>query len=199
MQGWQEARLRRLEGWTAWLLLAASVSLNVALVVSRTSEPRARGSSVSIPDGFQLPTLELTDRGGLPVRVKSTTARNGTLVYVFHPDCAWCKRNRASFSALAAKAKADHRILLIALSADAVEGAVAPEAGGERLYAGPNSATLRALGNPPTPTTYLLRPDGTVRRVWTGAYGGRTKDSIEREFNVSLPAISSPAESTLRR
>jgi len=55
------------------------------------------------------------------------------------------------------------------------------------VYSGMNDSTGRTFKLRSTPTTILVSPKGIVLAVWEGAYGGETKSSIEKYFNVSLP------------
>jgi hypothetical protein len=41
-----------------------------------------------------------------------------------------------------------------------------------------------------TPQTLLGRPDGTVSKVWVGAYFGQRKAEMETFFKIRLPGIS---------
>jgi len=44
-----------------------------------------------------------------------------------------------------------------------------------------------------TPTTVVVEHDGTVRKVWAGAYSGKTKEDVETFFGVKLPFEVQPS------
>lgn len=48
-----------------------------------------------------------------------------------------------------------------------------------------------------TPTTILVAGDGTVERVWEGAYAGPTALEIGNEFNCVLPGLKPTGNSGL--
>jgi hypothetical protein len=51
-----------------------------------------------------------------------------------------------------------------------------------------NSAT-RALKLRGTPETIFISSQGIVKKVWLGAYSGKTSTDIENTFAVKLPAV----------
>ncbi len=48
-------------------------------------------------------------------------------------------------------------------------------------------STVEAYHLGETPMTILLSPEGSVLKIWRGAYTGGTKASIEAYFHLKLP------------
>jgi hypothetical protein len=60
---------------------------------------------------------------------------------------------------------------------------------GVPVYSNLESSTTEAYRFGGTPETILVANDGTVIKVWKGAYTGETLQDIEKYFRVRLPGL----------
>lgn len=142
--------------------------------------------SDGLAEGKALPPLDLTDRAGKRVVIDYRSDPRPTLLYVLSPSCIWCRRNSDSFKVLSQRTK-NIRILGLSLSSDGID-AFTTKAGIDFPTYTPSPSTITNYHLGETPTTILMSRDGTVVKIWSGAYTGLTKKSIESYFKVDLPA-----------
>jgi thiol-disulfide isomerase/thioredoxin len=181
----------------ATVLLAASASLNV-LQVYRSRDLAAalekRSPAGTLKVGEAVRPLSVTDAEGRTVEIGGSgdSARRATVVYVFSPECGWCKRNAASIEKLARSAAGKYRFVAVSLAP--VSPAQYEEARklGFPVITELPAEIAAAYKFQSTPETVVISPQSKVVKVWLGAYLGETRKDVEKFFSVSLPDLETP-------
>ncbi len=142
--------------------------------------------------GTEVPRLEGLDADGEVLAIDYDLNRAPTLVYVFSPECGWCRRNEASFNTLLRAVENDYRVVGISTTPDHVKEYLVSHG-----YRFPTIAQLPAgtiekykLGG--TPQTLLISPEAKVIKSWMGAYSQDVKADLEHYFKIELPTIAEP-------
>jgi peroxiredoxin len=115
------------------------------------------------------------------------TKSQGTIVYVFRPDCVWCLRNLGAMQAVAMGARA-YSFIGISTTASGLRDYVAQHRIDYPVFVGGPEAIkrLKVLG---TPTTIVISPDGHVKKAWSGAYRGEVGKQVASVFGLQLPTV----------
>src|ERR1035437_6547281 len=66
--------------------------------------------------GARLSTLSLTDLEGRSTSVGWDRLDKPTLIYLFRPDCQWCRRNEGAVKALMTKASDHYRVFAVSVT-----------------------------------------------------------------------------------
>jgi hypothetical protein len=175
------------------VLLAISLLLNVLLGLE-TLRPHEEGveagtGPLSGPAiGASVPSLQVESLDGVGQRISFESDSRPTVIYIFSPSCDWCERNVANIRALASERSGAFRFVGVSLTESSEDHLIAEQLGFE-VFISPGLQTLSAYGLRGTPQTIVVSTDGTVVRSWTGAYGGRTGQMIERFFGLKLPGL----------
>jgi hypothetical protein len=183
--------LQRL-GWSligsALLLLGVSISLNIYLVdrVHTLVTDISEGNSPKgLSQGNRVPNLEVTDLRGIRMVIKDWNAGLGTVLYVYQPTCVWCQRNEKQMVSLAHELQNRYRFIGLSLTRDGVERYLA-----EHPVPFPNYVVTpdaaKAYGLSATPTTLVISPGGQLIQKWTGTFGGKNRDSINKFFPTNV-------------
>jgi hypothetical protein len=173
------------------LTLAATV-MNVVLAVMlyrAHADQRAGAAITEIRPGAHAPVLAGEDIQGQR-RSVDYSGSAPTVLYVFSPDCAWCKRNEHTVDRLVHALADRARFVGLSLDREGLLHWVDTRHPGYEVLTDLSYRTLLAYGFTSTPTTLVISGAGSVERVWHGAYRGETLREIERYFNVSLPAAA---------
>jgi len=109
-----------------------------------------------------------------------------TVVYVFTPQCSWCRKNLNNLHSLIDNSGANYRIVGVSLSADDVEKYLEAEHLAFPVYTHISQAIQLAYHLGGTPTTIVVSPQSKVLKVWYGAYEGAIKEEIENYLKVQL-------------
>jgi hypothetical protein len=139
--------------------------------------------------GTHLASLPLVDMELKPASLEWSTSGNGTIVYVFKPNCPWCKLNLESMRTLARLTAHDYRFVGLSLRSDDLPSYVKDNNLPYPVYVAPDTESVKALRISGTPETIVVSRSGIVSAVWTGAYTKRVKSDIENRFKVNLPTF----------
>lgn len=175
-----------------FISLATNVFLGHRLLrTARIATPPAPPKPVSPPIGKALPPLDVHRLDGAAERVRyGGPDRRSTVIYVFAPSCPWCRRNAGNVKTLSEVARS-RGIRLIGLSLEPGAASYAAAQGLEfPVYENPENTTVRAYGLGITPQTFVIDPDGTLKKVWTGAFAGGLKQEVEAWLGKQLPGLS---------
>jgi hypothetical protein len=179
--------MNRVERLALYGLLALALAADIFLAL-QLKAPRANTAPrVPVVLGTHLPPLEVATLTGARATIPLRTSKKGTILYVFRPGCAWCRRNRAAFAALAAQVRNDYDVLGVSLTLEGTGEIESSLPSTVATYVAPSKKTIDGYAMAATPTTYLITPTGTLQDVWTGAYTGATKRAIESRFGATLP------------
>jgi peroxiredoxin len=171
------------------LALSLGVNVYLGLLVAR---PQGAPRAHSVPVGARFPALTVHDLAGKEIKVSWPSAENKlTVIYLFSPTCIWCQRNIENFKAMGTATRSEYRLVPISLTsaglAKYVEryGLVFP------VFADPVVADGGAFAYDGTPETFVVSRDGTVKRVWRGAFTEAVKGEVEAYLGLHLPGMIS--------
>jgi protein-disulfide isomerase-like protein with CxxC motif len=110
-----------------------------------------------------------------------------TVLYVFTPQCGWCKKNLPNLHALIDASGSRYLLVGISLTSQDLKEYLIKEKLSIPVYADikPDVRSAYQLGG--TPETIVISRDNKVMRVWRGAYEGALKQEIENFLQVQLP------------
>jgi peroxiredoxin len=175
----------------ALLILSACINIALAhkvksqqMIISdiKTDNRLRAGAIVSAIEGKN-PEGEL-------IKVDFAGKNKPTIVYVFTPGCAWCKRNLNNMKMLRQKTAAEYEFIGVSLAANGVAEYVKQHSIDYPVITDISPALRSEYKMGGTPTTLLISNDSRVLKVWTGAYDGALLSEIDRYFNLKLPGLS---------
>lgn len=175
------------------VLLAVSALLNVRLareVTQLKASIAAVKTEHRLQAGTRVAALEAKDLDGRPLSIPVRAIGMPTIVYVFTPQCGWCKRNQANLRALVEQTAGRYRVVALSLTEKDLLGYAKSLPTGIGVYREPSDATRQTLGLGGTPQTIIVGSTGVVEASWVGAYQGKDKDDIERKLAIRLPGLS---------
>jgi len=176
-------------GTLAALALSLGVNVYLGLVIVR---PKGGPSAHSMSVGAAFPALTLHDLSGKEVRVVWPSSDNKpTVIYIFSPTCIWCQRNLENFKAMGDPARSEYRFLPISLTSSGLSRYVQKYGLVFPVFAEPVAAQGGAFAYSGTPETLVISPNGTVKRVWRGAFTGSVKSEVESYLGLRLPGVIS--------
>jgi len=171
------------------VMLALSLGLNVYL--ARRVDFRRPAPFNALRENAKLPAaISLLDADGKSAEL-SFSAYPSTVIYVFSPECPWCRRNEANIRALVAAAGARYRMIGISTVNTNLKSYIAEGHTPFPVYVMKSPDQMRQLGLAGTPETLVVGADGRVEKVWTGAYLTPTRAQVEKYFNITLPGMKS--------
>jgi hypothetical protein len=174
--------------WGVFALLMFSLGFNVYLNRQRHT---AKKRPALLRIGTTIPALDAEDLAGSRTIIRWSTDSRPSVVYVFTPSCVWCRRNLDSIKLLSTAKSASYRFMGISLSDVGLNAYLKDATLTFPVYTGLAPDTLRQLQLVVTPETLMIARDGTLQKLWAGAYGGAVHQQIEDTFGVHLPALPS--------
>ena len=121
-----------------------------------------------------------------------------TVLYVFTPQCGWCKKNIANFHALIDQAGTRYRVVGIALSRQDLDLYVKDENLRLPIYSDIRTDIRNVYQLGATPETIVVSPEGKILKLWSGAYEEWIKTDIETFLQIRLPGCCQAALSSSR-
>ena len=172
-------------------MLALSLGVNVylgLLVARRQGAPTAH----SMPVGARFPALTVHDLSGKEIKISWPSSENKlTVIYLFSPTCIWCQRNIENFKAMGTATRSEYRLVPISLTSAGLSRYVEKYGVVFPVFADPVVADGGAFAYDGTPQTFVISPDGTVKRVWRGAFTKVVKGEVEAYLGIHLPRVIS--------
>lgn len=175
------------------LALALSGTLNVLLAIRVRSLEKVPAPTPRIKVGSHLENITGLSPSGAPVTVRYADSQLPTVLLVLRPGCQWCDANMPNWRTLIQEKGQNYRFVAVSLTAvdfdkylntsKLVVPGVSPS-----LRQNPTLNSVTA-----TPQTVVVEHDGTVRKVWMGAYDGKIKEDVETFFGVKLPVEVQPS------
>ena len=147
----------------------------------------ARVQAQLLAVGEQIPAVAVESLQGQAQTIDWIAAGQPSIVYVFRPDCVWCRHNRAGARMLL-EHSAQYRFIGLSTSAKGLKEYVAENRLTFPVYVA-SSKTIERLKLGVTPETIVVASGGRVQKVWPGAYGGAIVNQIESMFGFKLPAL----------
>lgn len=113
-----------------------------------------------------------------------------TVLYVFSPNCQWCKRNLSNINALSKQAGSKYQFLALSIDKDSSKSSVEKASLDFPVYINPSNAGRAEYGFMVTPATYVISSDSKVIKYWEGAYSGEVLRSINDYFQTEFSEIN---------
>jgi peroxiredoxin len=177
------------------LLAASSLVLNAALsarVLRQQQVIKGLTPPPVVRLGTRVGPVVGTDVAGKAIALQPQSA-NGTVLYVFAPDCGWCQKNSDNIRVVVdAAVKRGMTVYAVSL----VEKGTQEFLSRHHLNVPalvPSETTRQAYGMGGTPQTIVLSSDGAVVRNWKGAYTSTMASDVEHYFSIRLPGLVIPA------
>lgn len=179
-------------------LLVVSVVLNVLLAREVASLRETLGQANDrglLMLGETVPEIDARSLDGSRHTVIFSDVTVPTVLYVFSPECSWCKKNLSNLHALIEHAsnesRGGYRVLGIALNNEGLAKYLEDEHLTFPVYSDVSEPVRNAYHMGMTPTTIVVSPDRKVLRVWTGAYHEQTLREIDAYFHITMPGMVS--------
>lgn len=171
------------------LLLAASLSLNVYLGVTR---PRVvEGNTARLLPGTKVDPFTAVGADGKSLTISYDGTNKPTVLYVLSPSCIWCRRNQANIDKIAETKANDFRFIGLSLGEEGLKEYAEQYGLKFPVYAGLTKETVQSLGLGGTPQTIVVSSEGNVLKVWSGAYLENMQPEVEAFFGIQLPGLTS--------
>ena len=177
------------------ILLVCSVITNVLLAhkASRLKDNIAvLKSEASLQPGANAPYILARTIEGTPHLIGFGDSDVPTVLYVFTPQCGWCRKNLDNLRALIRQSGTRYRIIGISLTRKDLKEYVDAEHLTLPIYTDLPDATMAHYKLGGTPETIVISKDSKVQKVWMGAYVKEVKKNIEDYLGASLPGVVTP-------
>jgi peroxiredoxin len=169
------------------ILFAASIALNFFLIARVHTLTQKASSHPLLTVGAEMPSIEAQTVTGVPGTIDYAATSVPTVLYVFTPQCGWCKRNLPDLHALADQAGNKYRLIGLSLTDRDLKQYIDSQHLDFPVYTHLNSATMSKYQLGGTPATIVISPQGKILNSWVGVYGDDVKGKIESSLQISLP------------
>jgi peroxiredoxin len=181
---------------TVSVLLFVSVGLNIALA-RRVSSLKASLDTVRsegrLQVGATVPVIRGHSIAGAQQTLDYGDVQIPTVLYVFTPQCGWCKKNLDNLRALIYSSGSGYRLVGVSLTRQDLKEYLAKERLSLPVYTDVGDSTRATYRLGLTPTTIIISPEARVLKVWSGVYTDGIRQEIEAYLNVRLPGCCNPA------
>ena len=179
------------------ILLVCSVILNVllaqrirALKTAAAKLEYAIEYDKGLSPGDVAPPLALLNKEGTLETIAYAGSRLPTVLYIFTPDCDWCKRNNENIKFLASQVSDKYRFIGISLKGDKLDEYLVRYQIQFPVYHSPTKDVFLSYKLGSTPQTIVVSNDGKILANWKGAYSKQERVNIEGFFDVHLPGVA---------
>lgn len=162
------------------VLLARKVELLKDAIMQLKSEGR-------LQLGSQLPPFEARTLEGIAQVVDFKSTKIPTVLYVFTPQCGWCKKNLENLRVLIDKSGARYKIIGVSLTREDLKEYMEREHLAFPVYTDLTDATKSIYRLGGTPETIVVSTEGKVLKVWLGAYTNDLREEIQGYLGLQLP------------
>jgi len=167
------------------LVGSLGLNLNLGLTIRAMKTPPSAGG---VKVGSVLSVIPLADLPGKPRQIELEKGRRNVL-YVMSPDCVWCARNLDNIRALAGGVGERYAFVGLSNTANKLDVYVASTPLPFPVVVPDKSKLPKGLDLNATPQTVVVSENGTVEKVWVGAFGGDNLADAEKYFGVQLPGL----------
>jgi peroxiredoxin len=169
--------------------LVLSLGFNVYLGL-RVIRPQGTPTNHSMRIGAHFPALTIHDLSGKEIKMSWPSVEDKlTVVYLFSPTCSWCQRNIENFKAMGTATHSEYRLVPISLTSAGLSKYVEKNRLVFPVFADPIVPKGGGFSYSGTPETLVISRDGTVKRVWRGAFTKAVKREVEDYLGVYLPSV----------
>lgn len=166
------------------IVLARKINgLNTGIAYLKAELSSARG----LKAGDNAPPIRATDPDGQTASIEFIGSGNPSVLYIFTPECAWCKENLESTRTLIDQTRDTHRFIGLSLSLGGLKGYVIQNQIDFPVYSANGETALAYNGG--TPRTLVVSGNGVILKSWFGAYRGEVQREIEAYFGIRLPVV----------
>lgn len=144
-------------------------------------------SQYYLQPGATVPEIVGIDPNGSAATLHYGDVSVPTVLYVFTPQCSWCKKNLPNLHALIDQSGARYRVIGIALTREDLNSYVEHEKLQLPIYTEIRSDIRHVYQLGGTPETIVVSPDSKIMKIWSGAYEGQLKREIEKVLQIHLP------------
>jgi peroxiredoxin len=184
MNGSLQALKRFADSWYAIGVIAVLVGF-----IAYQNSPRTPRAFASI--GAQVPSFELTDLAGKNVHLDWSSPGRPSILYVFQPDCIWCKRNIEGEKALAGLSS--HKFLAVSTTRTGLQEYADANRLPFPLFAMKDAGKLLEFTRIVTPLTMVVGINGKVQALIPGAFTEKSVPELEKILGLKLPRADLPA------
>ena len=110
-----------------------------------------------------------------------------TIVYLFSPECGFCRKNEKKMAALVSNVSGKYRVLGVSLATDRLDEFLHEAGIHFPVYTNLEPEVAKAYKAGATPQTFVIGRDGRLRAMWTGAFTGDNEKSVGTYFKFHLP------------
>lgn len=176
------------------LIGSLGLNLNLGLTIRAMKAPPSAGG---VKVGSVLSVIPLADLPGKPRQIALTKGRRSVL-YVMSPDCVWCARNLGNIRALAGGVGERYTFIGLSNTSNKLDAYIASTPLPFPVVVPDKGKLPKGLDLKATPQTVVVSENGTVEKVWVGAFGGDIQADVEKYFGVQLPGLpkAAPAETS---
>jgi len=140
--------------------------------------------------GQHVSAVTVQDIDSNSVRLDWTSGTLPTILYVFSPDCVWCKKNLTAQRAVVSGTAGRYRFIGLSTTKDGLPEYIAANHIDYPVYVITRGSTAqRILAVRGTPETIVISRSGVVQSKWSGAYGEETRKQISSLLAVSIPPL----------
>jgi peroxiredoxin len=171
-------------------LLALSLILNI-LLASEVSSLRkavlATKAETRLNVGTEVPIIQGHSVDGRKEVLNYGAFTTPVVLYVFTPQCKWCKKNLDNLHKLIDNSGANYHVVGLALTSMGLKDYLDKEHLLFPVYTDLDESTkfIYHLGG--TPQTIIVSPEAKILKVWTGAYQDSIRGEIEAYLKIQLP------------
>jgi peroxiredoxin len=174
------------------ILLTCSTALNV-LLAQKVRELNSVLMDIklggNLQEGADVPPIDSNRIDGKFVSVSYSDINQPTILYIFTPQCVWCKRNLTNIKTLAGETHNNYRFIGLSLTREGLSEYLAKNDIKFTVYTdiSPSVISTYKLGS--TPQTIVVSPNGKVIKNWIGVYNGDVATEVESFFKIRLPGV----------
>ena len=193
--------LRRYVGLPSGLLTLVLCG-STAIIVRQGQRILALEDSLSpsqpgkLSSGTTVHSLRVQDlKGRSQSLVFSGTQSRPTILYVFRPECVWCRRNSSYLKYLYGRVANSYDIVGLSLTSNGVQKFVEQTAIAFPVYTGLSAIDINSYHLGTTPETIVISSSGKVIDSWLGAYTTEPiRSDVERFFSLRFPTAKGEQE-----
>ena len=178
--------------WAMTVILVVSLAVNLLLAyrIRKGSHSNASVEFARLPIGTAVSPLKAHSLDGREATISYKDGEQPLVIYVFTPQCPWCRRNLANLKTVLARNHDSYRFVALSLSDKGLEQYLADKQIDIPVFANPAEEARQQYRLGSTPQTIVVSTDGKVLQNWVGAYTGGGRVEIEKFFGVNLPGLS---------
>jgi len=173
------------------ILLSLSVLVNIFLArkVKILSTPITPAGLLQV--GTSVPPIVGQAKDGTEQTLSYDSSQLPTVLYVFSPQCGWCKKNLGNLKVLIDNSGTSYRLVGISLTDQDLKNYIIDNDLQMPVYTNLDDSVRAKYRLTGTPMTIVVSPESKVLKVWIGAYRDNIGQEISKYLKVKLPGCCS--------